>query len=144
MSKSQTFTVGAEGADFATLAQAIAAADKGATLQVQPGRYAEDITLLQQVTVLGGGPAEEVVIAGSVQVSSGLSVVEGVTLAGTTRLSVGRCKLTRCTVTDTLVIDGGTPVVEQCTVSGGEVCFTSGSTAWVNAMGVFRFTCTIC
>ena len=93
MPKTNTLSVGAEGADFSSLAEAVAAAPKGATIQLRPGRYEEDVTILQQLTISGDGNVDEIVIAGAVQVSSGLSVVEGVSFAGVVRLSVGRAKL---------------------------------------------------
>jgi len=58
-----THMVSADGSgDFATISEAVAAAQDGDTIVVRPGTYAEAIVIDKDITLTGDGPRDEIVI----------------------------------------------------------------------------------
>lgn len=59
-----TFSVASEGGDFTTITDALAAAQDGDTVLVQPGTYEESIVIDKDITLAGGGtrPREVTII----------------------------------------------------------------------------------
>jgi len=57
-----THVVAATGGDFTSIADAVAAAKDGDTIKVQPGTYVEAIVIDKDITLMGDGPREDIVI----------------------------------------------------------------------------------
>ena len=66
-----THTVAADGsADFTSIQAAVDAAASGDTVVVQPGTYTEAVAIDKDLSLVGDGPREEIVIAASADPSS--------------------------------------------------------------------------
>lgn len=71
----------AGGRDFATITEAVAAADGGDVVVIRPGTYTEAILIDEDITLQGDGSAEEIVIIAPEQASAAVS--QGGDLYGT-------------------------------------------------------------
>lgn len=106
----RTLTVGC-GAEHSTLREALEQAADGARIVVRPGRYAENIVIDRQVTLVGDGPREAIVIGPStgcpVWISASGAQVRGVTIVGASDADEEwpSTSAVVCTASDVMLID---------------------------------------
>jgi hypothetical protein len=101
---------GPPACDYASIADAVAAADQGDVITVAAGTYSGALTLDTSLRLVGAG-ASETTIMGGVTVSPGTDVIiSGVTLTG---------------ATETGLVNAGTLVVRDSAISGNNPTFSS-------------------
>ena len=113
MTNKATMTVAAQGGDFSTLTEAIACAPRGATLQIQPGHYTGDLHIDKELSLIGAGSAEEVVIEGRLDLSV-RAAIAGCSLMGSVTITDGKALLNECRIPVLTVTDSGAPRISEC------------------------------
>jgi SpoVK/Ycf46/Vps4 family AAA+-type ATPase len=105
-----TMTVSLDGqGGYRSIGAALAAAPDGATISVEPGRYAESLTLTRPVTITAAQEPGSVIVAppagAAVTLSAGSATLRGISLSGQDRATAvtavtgGSLGLTECEVT---------------------------------------------
>lgn len=138
--------------DYKTIAEAIANAQSGTRIQVQPGRYQESLVIDKPLEIIGDGPVADIIIESTdsscILMQTDYAVVRGITLRGQAGLKgnkyfavdipQGQLVLEDCDIScDSLscvAIHGSTanPVTRRCKIhSGKEV----GILVYENAQG---------
>ena len=107
----KTVTVDPTGeGDHTTMAEALAIAESGDTIKLRPGTYAESLELRQDVTLMGEGPRERIIV----EPPSGPAL----TCSGPAPRVAGLSLRTSDRSANTIEIVGGAPVIESCELSG--------------------------
>ena len=118
-----THVVAADGsADFTTIQAAVEAAAAGDTIAIQPGTYAESVTIDKDLTVAGDGPREAIVVEigddgpsldEDRQISYGFLLLGADTSLGNLTIKGSGLR------TVAVVADGGSPVLHELSVELG-------------------------
>jgi F-box protein 11 len=128
--------------DYATIGEALAAAQAGMKILVKPGEYREGLVLDKLVEIIGDGAADKIVIACSdapcVTMKTEYAVVRGVSLRGESgkgknsypavRVPQGSLVLDSCDITSDaeacVAVQGPTsnPVLRDCKIRDGREC----------------------
>ena len=97
---------------YASINDAIHAAEPGTHILVRPGLYDESLTIYKPLAIIGDGPVNDIVIHKSddfsLQIQTDYVVVRGVTLRGQEAVAEPRCAVW---------ITEGQPVFEDCDIS---------------------------
>jgi F-box protein 11 len=139
------------GGQFATIGEAVRAAQPGSRIQVGKGTYRESLTIDKQLEIVGNGPAAQVILEGSggtcVTVNTDQPVLlRGLTLRGidgpkdkagfALQVTRGPCELDGCDLTagafPAVAVNGpdAHPTLRHCTIHDGR---EAGVSVWEKA-----------
>ncbi|MGD8684056.1 MAG: right-handed parallel beta-helix repeat-containing protein [Chloroflexota bacterium] len=127
-----TITVGLDdSADYASIREAIAAADDGDTVLLSPGTYEEGFLIDKAITLAGDGPREAIVIAPAAGTEAMHEAPWGETIPVGVYVSEADATLAHLTLAVGgeylgLLLEGGSPLIEDAHVEGNDLVMVSG------------------
>jgi hypothetical protein len=113
-----SLSVGPQDADFATIAAALKEAPRGATLSIAPGTYTETLNIETDLTLMGSGAVEAVVLSGAVILGGGRVSIAGCSLTGGLVVTSGKPILTECRISAMSLETAAAPRLIECQLSG--------------------------